>query len=90
MPVRFAPYQRAPRFTLEIKMKKPTLRQMYNFCRARYYTDSDNIWRPFEYESEDQIAEYIESDVYALADFLGLKVKHTDYLKLMNTIEKKA
>jgi len=55
-------------------MKKPTLTQMYEFCKAHYYSGEENLWEPFEYYEKAQIAEFVSGVVIALSEFLELNL----------------
>ena len=51
----------------------PTDEQMYNFCKAHYYSYDDVLWEPFETWDKEDIEEQIDTDVKALKMFLNGK-----------------
>lgn len=63
-------------------MKHPSLLQMYEQCKAHYYTDAEHKWEPFEDYSDEQIEEFISADMISLARFMGISFTHTDYMKM--------
>lgn len=67
-------------------IEQPTIKQMYEFCKMHYYSDDNTLWEPFEYYETKQIEEFIDADVLSLADFLGIEVRVTDYLKMKGAL----
>jgi len=51
-------------------MRNITNKEIRDFVRANYYSDRNTLWEPFEDYPKDQIAEWIQGDIYALHDFI--------------------
>lgn len=56
-----------------MKIRDITSKEVYEFCRSHYYCDDGSKWEPMEDYDDDIIEEWIDNDVLALNNFLGLK-----------------